>query len=193
MESTPYSESNQSFSNRAHAVAQDQIYTKLFSCERSKLRFEDVSVSTGVRGKALDGEMGVDRIIYLKSELFPRGEICHTVQERFRRPKYASRRDLTITEWSVRPSIPTELYKINAGVFVYGYFDEGASTMLSWVAADTTRMLTLLASGAICFSHEYNPRSDQYFITIKFNELWKRGCVLAIYDHDTSDEWSVTK
>lgn len=191
MMTTPHSSDNQEFSDLAHSVAQTAIYPRLFHCDASEIRFENVSLSTGARGQILDGQMGVDRVAYITSPWFSRGEICHTIQERFRKPKFMHRQDLTITEYNSNSGQKSELYKINAGIFVYGYFDCESSEMLSWVAIDTTRMMLLLANGTLGFEHDFNPRSKQWFVCIKFKRLQDCDCVLATHNFATNRYWDV--
>jgi hypothetical protein len=53
-----------------------------------------------------------------------RAPLGFTIQERFRRPRYAEFQDLTLTEWNGNSNLPSELYKIRAGMFLYGYYSE---------------------------------------------------------------------
>lgn len=183
MSVTPYSRENQAFSDLAHSIAQSQIYPYVFNCNQQDMALECVSVSTGERGKILDGQMGVDRVIRVKYGFF-QSPFTHTVQERFRHVKFLENRDLTITEWNNRSDLPSELYKINAGIFVYGYFDEVTKTIPCWVAIDTTKMILLLSTRQLRFSTHENFRSGQEFLVIKFKDLYEQGCMIAGYDEE---------
>lgn len=123
MARTLYEQDNADFSNRAHMRARDVLYPRIFNVRRERLQFEDTLLAQSDRAKILDGEMGVDRIVRVTIHNL-HAPLMFTVQERFRRPEFAKYQDMTVTEWNHASNSPSELYKINAGLFVYGYFDE---------------------------------------------------------------------
>jgi hypothetical protein len=177
--STPYSTTNQLFSDQGHLAAQRLIYPALFNVSQEQLSFITTSLSVGDKEKILDGEMAVDRLVRVQVQWF-REKIEFTVQERFRRIKFAPYRDITITEWNNRTNLKSELYKLNAGIFVYGYFDEKAVSFQGWIAFDTTHLLFKLVSSAQPIKRQMNPRSQQTFITFTFETLKKLGVVLGM-------------
>jgi hypothetical protein len=175
---TPYSADNQLFSDLAHCVAQQTLYPTLFRCDPSALQFETANVADGGRSAILDGEMGIDKIIKVQVPLL-HGPIVFTVQERFRRTKFDSYTDLTITEYNNTTAQLSELYKITAGIFVYGFFDDNAERFTKWVAADVNKMLYGIVTGGLRYQKKRNGRSNQDFIGIEVADLFDGGYLLA--------------
>jgi len=184
---TDYSESNAQFSEQAHLAAQTQIYSKLFI--GMKLEFVSTLLSMGEANAILDGQMGVDRIIKVYSENH-KSPIEFTSQERFRRPKFSKYKDLTITEWSHSSNMPSELYKIKSGLFVYGYFDPDSNLFIDWIVVDTTSMLYNLVTRRLRFTTGTNTRSNQTFITLNFEDLEVSGSVLCKMQNQLNNEQS---
>lgn len=181
MSATPFLQKNQDFSDRAHAAAKMQIYPILFAPvfghKMHPMHIQSTTLSMGAKEAVLDGQLAVDRIVSIQSYAF-RNKNRYTIQERFRKPEYASREDLTITEWNNATGQPSEFYKlINTNLFVYGYFDEITASFLSWIACWTSPMMHGIETGAIRFTTGANPRSRQEFIAIPFSELRKHGVV----------------
>jgi len=168
--STPYSESNQLFSDKGHLCAQKEIYPKLFDAPIERLSFRSTSLSMGKKENILDGEMAIDRIISIsvKKLKFP---IEFTVQERFRRIQYQRYQDITITEFNMQTGQKSELYKLNSGIFVYGYYDETNNTMGDWIALNTVTLLHRITRNFLSYSFEENRRSNQKFICLNFKDL----------------------
>lgn len=177
---TPYSERNQQFSDAAHIAARSMIYPHIFDgCE--EITFETTSLGKSEKSTILDGEMAIDRIVRAHSSFLKR-PVEVTVQERFRRPRFARFRDLTITEWNHKYNLPSELYKLNAGLFVYGYFDIAQNLFADWIAVSTADTIRKIASKQLPYDRRRNPRSDQTFIVIKFDALREAGVVVAGMD-----------
>lgn len=179
---TPFSKKNSSFSNEAHKAAQRLIYPAMFGVPLSNLSFEDTLLELNERGRALDGELATDRIVKVtatvQGERGFREPISFTIQERFRRPKYARYKDLTITEWNNRSGHRSELYKLAANFFVYGYFDDKKTVFVDAIAVNVPAMLSKLCNGRLSYGWRSNPRSGQDFITLTFSALEKSGCVM---------------
>lgn len=174
---TEYSQRNQDFSDKAHAAARSLVYPKLFKCDESRLTFESVSVSDGGENAILDGQMAVDRLVKVTVDGL-RHPIQHTVQERFRRPGYRSYRDITITEWNNASNLPSELYKIKCGIFVYGYHYENENRFGDVIAVDVSAFLMAMTTGGISYTKRSN-RKMQDFICVTFDSLHEAGVVLA--------------
>ena len=189
---TPYSENNQLFSDEAHLAAQNSIYPILFNVPRKLLRFTTTSLSVGEKEKILDGEMAIDRLVSVKNQWF-KAEIEFTIQERFRKPEFLKYQDVTITEWNQETNVKSELFKLNAGIFLYGYFDRESKNFLDWIAFDTAHLLYRLVikkpniktwrqakkdKDKNCIIRGYNPRSHQSFLNFKFEHLEKAGLIL---------------
>jgi len=176
--STAYSTSNQLFSDEAHLAAQSQIYPALFNVGQEQLRFTATSLSLGEKERILDGEMAIDRIVSVNVRWF-KSEIEFTIQERFRKKQFMSFQDITITEWNNTTNLKSELFKLNAGIFVYGYFDNVHGEILDWIAVNTVGLLHRLVIREPRVSRGINPRSNQSFLTFKFCDLDNAGVVLA--------------
>lgn len=174
---TPYSTDNQAFSDAAHAAAQSAVYPHVLDCDIESLSFESSSVGDGGDKAILDGQMAVDRIVSVTVAGL-RGPIEHTVQERFRRPEYAGYRDLTITEWNHASNQKSELYKLKAGVFLYGYFDQKSESFGEVIAVNTSSLLLAISCGGVRYTTGINRRSCQSFLCIKFDALNEAGVVL---------------
>jgi len=176
MTRTIYEPDNANFSELAHLAAQKQLYPSIFKQPFSALVFISATSSINQKINILDREMGIDRIVNVFVKGFHKS-FSFTVQERFRRPEYAKYKDVTITEWNNASSSPSELYKINAGIFLYGYYDLQAKSFLDAVAIDTSKLLLLLARQQLYFRRRRNNKL-QDFIAIPFDELENKGVVL---------------
>lgn len=165
-------------SDTAHLAAQRLIYPALFGVPQFALSFEAVHKPESDHARILDAEMGVDRIVRVAVDGL-RNPLKFTVQERFRDPEAARWQDLTVTEWysSGSGGSPAELYRINAGLFVYGYFDKGKDEFLDAIAVDTVAMLRAIAQGGLQYTSQDNDRK-QTFIAIKFRDLERSGAVV---------------
>jgi hypothetical protein len=131
------------------------------------------------RSDVLDGALGIDRIVKVKGlPKFLRQPITFTVQERFRRIEFAKWKDVTITEWNNVTNQPSELYKIIANIFLYGYYDPTTGAFLDAIAFDPLAALRLLCADRIKFSTGVNPRSKQNFVAFTFINLQQAGCVI---------------
>ena len=177
---TPYSKENQEFTNRAHDAAQRLLYPSLFGVEQDQLSFECTSLGLGERQAFLDGQMAIDRIV--KVQVPGLGlPLSFTVQERFRKPKYASFRDITITEWNLATDRPSELYKLNAGLFIYGYYDAIADRFIEAIAVDVPWLLIMFPLKLVDWSLQENPRTSQTFFCFKFDDLFTSGAVCGYW------------
>lgn len=175
---TEYEGQNADFSNLAHMVARRLIYPRLFGVAEAALAFEDTLLNGGTeRDRILDGEMGVDRIVRVTSTGL-HAPLVYTVQERFRRPEYSGYGDITITEWNGASDLPSELYKINAGLFLYGYFSEERVEFIDWFCVDTVRLLLNITHRSIPHESRKN-RKQQTFFCFRVGDLRETGCVLA--------------
>ena len=101
------------------------------------------------------------------------------MQERFRRKEFAKYQDVTITEWNTSSDLKGEIYKLYAGIFVYGYFDQENNEFIDWIAINTNSLLHRLVIRQPRIDLSFNPRSQQTFYTFKFVDLYKSGCVFA--------------
>lgn len=176
---TPYSNKNAKFTDKAHKSAQTILYPKIFN--GNELIFDDLTDWETPQNEILDGQMGVDKIIKVSTDRF-KEPFTFTIQERFRQIKFASYRDLTITEWNNSSDLPSELYKITAGLFVYGYFDDTNEKFGEVIVIDTTLTLYKLSQQKLQYKSDFNPRSNQTFITLKFEDLINSNLVVYHYN-----------
>jgi len=174
---TPYSPKNAKHSNDAHIAAQSQVYPKIFNTLQEKLSFETVTFDSNPRHKILDGEMAVDRIVKvnINSLQYP---LSFTVQERFRRPDARKWQDITITEWNHKSNLPSELYKLSGGLFVYGYYNQVTDIVEQFVVFSSSQVLLSLARGDLHWDVECNKRTKQTFIALSFKLLRDNGLIL---------------
>jgi len=172
---TVYEQANASFSNRAHMAARTMLYPRIFRTPVERMAFEDTLLAMSERAQILDGEMGVDRIVRVKIHNLP-APLVFTVQERFRRPEFAKYQDLTVTEWNHASNLPSELYKINAGLFLYGYFDERITVFVDAIAIGVTDMLLAIATRRLRYDRRWN-KKRQTFLTLRFDDMEKAGIV----------------
>lgn len=182
--STPYSIQNANFSNNAHVAAQTQIYPRLFNVAYEQLHFETVTLDSDIRHQILDGEMAVDRIVKIDVETF-KGLLSFTVQERFRRPNYKCWQDITITEWNNNTNLPSELYKLSGGLFLYGYATDGSGTKIDQaIVFSSSHLLISLTNGHLKYTKKFNPRTQQTFLGITFKDM--RDINLILYEYNLS-------
>lgn len=174
---TVFEQHNQDFSDRAHLSAQARLYPVLFQCDADRLSFETASVAHGGESAILDGKMAVDRIVNVTVEGLE-APIKHTVQERFRRPEYSQFRDITITEWNKASNQPSELYKMQCGIFVYGYFYESLGVFSEAIAVNVPEFLVAMGAGKIKYGKREN-KKRQTFLTFSFDALHDAGVVVA--------------
>lgn len=180
MLSTPFSRVNADFSTLAHRQACELVYPRFFDVALNQLSVEDV---TGVNN-ALDTELGVDRVIQVTTQSLHR-PLTFTVQERFRRPQYKKYRDITLTEWNHNSDLPSELYKIHADYFLYAYFDEDAGRFVGeTVIVNVPSLKRRLGAAQIEWGRQENPRSNQVFMSLTFDELRRVGVCDWRYNWD---------
>lgn len=186
---TPFSNTNRDLSQSGHLKAREVLYPALFASrinEGDQLTFEDTCIWNGERGAVLDGEQATDRIVYLYCRRFanqPKGyedaesalrKIPITVQERFREPVHQANQDLTITVWNPLSQTPSELFKLMAQWFLYGYYDLATDTHLQTLLVNVSDMMMGVINGSLPFTHHENPRTKQPFIAIPFAALYKQ-------------------
>ena len=170
---------NASFSNKAHFAARRQIYPKIFNVSESQLAFEKIVFENSVRDRILDAELGIDCLVRVKVKLF-KYPLIFAVQERFRREKYAKYRDITLTEYDLISGLPCEFYKLIAGLFLYGYFNDVQNNFSEVICVSVPSMFFSIISGDLEVQRKVknNDVRPQSFITISFESLEQTGLVL---------------
>jgi hypothetical protein len=178
MNATPYSENNREFTDKAHEAAKLQVYPLLFG---KSFEIKDTKWSSGSIENILDGQLGIDKLISVPVREW-NAPIRFTVQERWRDPKYEIYHDITITEWNHKTNVAGELYRICAGIFLYGYFDEATNKITYAIAVDVTSLMIKIIRGSFKLKRAGNPRSSQSFACFNINELVRAGIVIMQYN-----------
>lgn len=192
---TPFSDERKRFSDAAHIAARSLLYPNLFCVAADRLAFEEqADLTTNERWAALDGQMAIDRLVKVEVDGY-RQPIAFTVQERFRTPDFARFRDMTITEWNTRTHQPSELYKLHAGLFLYGYFDAERGRFIEALVANVPALMLALTAGGVPYTHELKKNGTQTFIGIKFDDLHRARVVQYHYrsfPNKPALEWHIT-
>ena len=84
-------------------------------------------------------------------------------------------RDITITEWNYDSDLPSELYKLAADYFVYGYFAP-PDTFKRVIAIEVAKFKRLLCAAHVKYGFGYNDK-HQRFISVMYTHLEKIGVV----------------
>jgi hypothetical protein len=159
------------FSRAAHLAARTQVYPVLFPGRL--LAFSDV-----VEGTRLDLDYGIDRYLAVEVECLRR-PLVFGVQERFRDAEAMGHDDVTNTEWNERTDQPSELYKIHAHLFVYGFYDPADDRVLLAMALYTGVLLEAIAAGRIGFTRGRNPTNGTAFLAVRRPDLTRSGALLG--------------
>lgn len=174
---TEFSRENFEFTKSAHLAAREQIYPKLFPNAR-RLQYVDTTKATE------DLKYAVDCIVAVTVDGF-RAPLKFFVQERWREPKYIPMQDVTVTEWNTKTDLPSELHKIAAHYFVYGYYERSTNKIVEAVIVNVPQMLKGLADGAIKYTGEERISKDQDFIGISWDELIRNDAITLSTIHDS--------
>ncbi|MGH3540782.1 MAG: hypothetical protein ACRDTO_00155 [Mycobacterium sp.] len=163
---TTFSQQRFEFTKRAHLAAQAQFYPRMF---RNGVAFEDTTKTTH------DLDYAIDCLLSVTAPGF-RAPIPLSVQERFRQPHEMHWGDVTITEWNLASNQPSELHKLGAQMFVYGFYDENRNEIICAVAVDVALLQWGLAHNAL--DYERRSRGDQHFIALRYEALKRFGAIL---------------
>ena len=174
---TLYEEKRAAFSDAAHMAARTRIYPDFLGVEPDEIDYEDVRLRTGLRGRILDGEMGVDVVVRPKAPSGLRARTSLYVQERFRGSSFGGYDDITITEFNRASGEPSELHKIAAGFFVYGVYDQEEDAFAKAYVVDVPKMLLALHGGSLAYRRNTN-KKGQDFLCIRVRDLEEGDCLL---------------
>lgn len=169
---TAFSQRRMEFTKRAHLAAREQFYAPMFG--HLPMKFEDTVGTTRDLEYAIDCQIAV-------SVAGLRAPLRFSVQERFREPAAMDYGDITITEWNIATDQPSELHKLGAQLFVYGFYDEPADRILAGVALDSTVVLRKLATGGLPYRRQ--SRIDQSFLAFGLEALRTVGAVAFQLDN----------
>lgn len=185
MSGTPLSRENKDFTDAAHLAAREIIYPALFETDSWNIDYEVQEDIESARGGVLDGELAIDRVLSVSVPDLAvplRAPLRITVQERFRRPQFQKWQDVTVTEWNLNTNLPSELYKLQAGLFVYGYYDKEKNAFLDVICVNVSSLLLAIAQRRITGTLQPNHRSNQVFRCFTFESLYKAGLVEWRFD-----------
>lgn len=143
---TLYEPERQAWSDRAHVSARRWIYPRVFPGAALEFTRHE---RTSAGPHPLDA-LGVDLTVRVTIRGL-RAPLSFYVQERYRAVAYQRYGDVTFTEWNEATDTPSELHKIAAGWFVYGYYDPEADWFTEWIAFDVPAVLRAVALGALRF------------------------------------------
>jgi hypothetical protein len=166
---TEYEPERAAFSDKAHEAAKRLIYPLIFKTDMDHIEYHSSRVGNGGVDRILDGSMGIDLVVNVTVDGLM-NPLIFTVQERYREIKYANRKLLTITEWNNSSNLPSELYKLYATLFVYGYYDKEEDRFVDAVCASVPDMILALSKKEISYSRQLN-KKNQYYISVSFKEL----------------------
>lgn len=172
--STVYSPARQAFSNAAHLAAQAQFYPELFG--NRPLAFTDTGKTVA------DFQYAIDRQVAVTVPQL-RAPLLFDVQERWRNPNDIHFGDITVTEWNLDTNEPSELHKLGAHLFVYGFYDAERDWIVLACAVEVPRMLRALALGKL--RSWTKRRGDQSFRLFRYAELQKLGAIALTVDNRT--------
>ena len=167
---TPHSNENQAFTDSAHSLAKSLIYPAFFGVKPSAITWAGHNVADGGVSAVLDGQLGVDRTAKVMRDGHA-GVFTTSVQERFRRMRYERFRDITITKENKLSGQLSELYKLQSGLFVYGYCDVDESRFGEVVIVNVEILMDAISRKVLDISEEENPRTRQTFVTVKIDRL----------------------
>jgi len=160
------------FTKRAHLAAREQFYALMFPGRP----FEFVDTVGTVR----DLEYAIDCQMAVSVDGL-RAPLNFAIQERWREPEAMQYGDITITEWNLASDGPSELHKLGAHLFVYGFYDKQADRILAGVAVDVLSVLRALAVGGLTYRRE--KRVDQTFLGFGMRDLQRLGAVVFQLDN----------
>ncbi|MGH3447089.1 MAG: hypothetical protein ACRDP4_05655 [Nocardioidaceae bacterium] len=172
--STVFSQGRWEFTKKAHVAAETQFYPLMWP---GGVAFEDVTKTAQDLDYAIDCQLAVT-VDGLKAP------IRMSIQERFRQPEGMDYGDITVTEWNLDTNLPSELHKLGAQMFVYGFYDESCDHIVLAVAVDVGLMQWALAHDELPYVRRR--RGDQSFLGFRFGALRKLGAVLHVHDRRES-------
>lgn len=167
---TTFSPERMERTKRAHLAAQQQFYAPMF--EHRPMAFEDTVGTVRDMEYAIDCQLAVE-----VPDL--RAPLRFSVQERWRGPEFMRYGDITITEWNTASGEPSELHKLGAQLFVYGFYDPETDRIIAGVALDTQVILRRLATGGLPYTRR--SRIDQSFLAFGLTTLETVGAVVFKY------------
>ena len=167
---TAFSQDHWEETKAAHLAAREQFYPGLWP-NAERIQFVDTTEAVAYL------KYGIDCIEAVTAKGF-RAPLKFFIQERWRTPSARKYKDATVTEWNTVTDLPSELHKIAAQIFVYGYYDPFKNRILGALAINVPQMIRELGEGRLPYTHENRPTKDQPFIGIKWNDLGDVGAIM---------------
>jgi hypothetical protein len=173
------------FSKEASALANTVIYPPFFKRDAKELEIINTTLeSNDSRHKLLDGQLGIDKEIRVTADnLKLKMPISFSIQERWRNIEYRGRyNDITVTEWNYKSDTPSELYKINAFLFVYGFYDAKLKLFPEVFIAHTSMLMTKFVGGDLkSVDQARKNKRQQSFFGFNIDELKEHGIITFHY------------
>jgi hypothetical protein len=164
---TTFSQARMDFTKAAHLAAQSQFYAPMFP--GAHVEFEDTVGTAHDLAYAIDCQLAVTVPAF-------RAPLRISVQERWRSPSEMRWGDVTITEWNLASDMPSELHKLAAQLFIYGFYDAARDLIIAAVAIDVADVQLGLTNGELRWQRM--KRVDQTFIGIDNRDLEALGAVV---------------
>jgi hypothetical protein len=181
---TRFDEKNKQFTDDAHEAAKEQVYPHLFKNNGADIDVRSIAADADVEAKFLDLQYGIDVVVEIEvAELDATVPVY--IQERFRAPEYRHYQDLTITKHNNASGEPSELSKIAAQQFIYGYYQPVLDEIQEAVCVNVPALLRRIADGSLLCGEERNEK-DQDFVTVPFELLRKKGVIAFHLDRTES-------
>lgn len=167
-----YDPANERFGRRAHRKAWPQVYqaflpdsvvmVDLSRTERDYEKDEDYAASIHI------DEIG--------------SPVELSFQEKFRRQKWASERDLTLAYYNEETEENLYFEKSEADFFLYGYYDSANDTLGETIIVSMTRLKTAFACGRLEYDTFKHGSKGHRFLTIPFDDLKDEDLIEHHYD-----------
>jgi len=187
---TRFDGENKDFTDKAHEAAREQVYPHLFADDAVDIEIENVTRGQSREYDVLDKRLAVDVVIRATPPRFEQ-PIPVYVQERFRRPEYRQHQDITITKYNNSSGKASELSKIAAQQFVYGYYEPLLDEIQEAICVNTTILLRKIVDGELGTDENQNDKK-QDFVTVTFDELIDAGATAFHLDRTASSASPVT-
>jgi len=167
---------NERFGRRAHEKAWEHVY---------KPFLPDDAMLVDLDSTKRDLEKDEDRAARIfKPDLDVPVEI--SFQEKYRRDKWAEKRELTLAYYNATQDESLYLEKSEADFFVYGYYDSDEDTLLETVVVDMARLRFAMAADSLPYEKQAHGSKGHHFVCIPFDALEEEG--LIEYHHNSFHE-----
>jgi hypothetical protein len=161
---TPYTRSNHDFSRKAQRYAIDEFYRP----------FGFKSILTDPKGEGwADQYIGVDCV-----GITAKGTAA-TIQERWRRKKYAHYRELTATDSNDGTGRKGDFHKLQADLYAYGYYDAQNEEIIEALLVSVPSLKSFYDENDV--ETKFYWQKKQTILLFPFDDLNEYGAILARY------------